>query len=128
MACKSSCKLCKRLIISEDVIFTAGTGLIIDIPAGSYADGEKYCIVVAQTIPAETTITAPVFISIGGDVTTLYPLNNPCCTQVTACGIKTRTRYATVVRTTTAGGSFNLLGRIFCYPSANLPALPVPTP
>lgn len=126
--CKSSCKLCKRLIISDDVDFVAGTGLIIEIPNGTYADGEKYCIVVAQTIPAETTITAPVFISIGGVLTTLYPLNNVDGVQVTACGIKTRTRYSTVVRTTTAGGSFNLLGRIFCYPKGNLPALPVPTP
>ena len=125
--CKAICKLCKHLIVSEGVTFVSGTGLIIDLPEGSYADGEKYCIVVAEAIPAETTITAPVYISIGGDVTTLYPLNNPCCQQVTACGIKTRTRYATVVRTTTAGGSFNLIERIFCYPSNNLPSLPVAT-
>ena len=126
--CKTSCKLCKHLVISQGVTFVAGTGLIIDLPAGAYADGEKYCIVVAQTIPVDATIVAPVSISIGGDVTTLYPLNNPCCEQVTACGIKTRTRYSTVVRTTTAGGSFNLLGRIFCYESNKLPSLPVPTP
>ena len=65
---------CKNLIISESVTFTAGTGLIINIPEGSYADGCKYCIVVAQTIPVETTITAPVVITIGGDTTTTYPL------------------------------------------------------
>lgn len=126
--CKTSCKLCKHLVISQSVTFVSGTGLIIDLPSGAYANGEKYCIIVAQNVPAETTVTAPVYVSIGGVVTTLYPLNNPCCEQVTACGIKTRTRYSTVVRTTTAGGSFNLLGRIFCYPSSNLPALPVTAP
>ena len=65
MACKNVCKLCDKLIISTAVTFTAGTGLIITIPEGSYNDGEKYCIVIAQTIPAETTISAPVFIQIG---------------------------------------------------------------
>ena len=77
MACRDTCRLCDRLIISESVTFTA-PNLIINIPAGSYSDGCKYCIVVAQTIPAATTITAPVFITIG-DGTELYPLNKCDC-------------------------------------------------
>ena len=36
MACKNVCRLCDRLIISSAVTFTAGTGLVIDIPAGAY--------------------------------------------------------------------------------------------
>lgn len=59
MACKNVCKLCPNLIISQAVTFTAGTGLIINLPAGNYNDNQKYCIVVAQSIPAATTITAP---------------------------------------------------------------------
>lgn len=125
--CKASCKLCDKLVISSAVTFTAGTGLIIDLPAGTYADDNKYCIVVSQTIPAATTITAPVYISIGGVVTTLYPLQDPCGRQVTACGIRTRTRYATKVHTTTTGGVFRLMSGTFCYPQNNLPSLPVPT-
>ena len=97
MACLTVCKLCNRLIISTAVTFTA-PNLIITIPAGSYEDGEKYCIVVAQTIPAETTITAPVFIQIG-DGTELYPLDRCDCSQATACNIRTRTRYSTRVVT-----------------------------
>lgn len=121
MACRNVCKLCKNLVISESVTFTA-PNLIINIPAGSYADCDKVCIVVAQTIPAATTITAPVFITIG-DGTVLYPLNNCDCSQVTACGIRTRTRYATRVATTPTGGTFKLLGKSCCTPNNNLTAI-----
>lgn len=41
MACKNTCRLCNRLIISESVVYTAGTGLVIRIPAGSYNDNEN---------------------------------------------------------------------------------------
>jgi hypothetical protein len=121
MACKNVCKLCRNLVISESVTFTA-PNLIINIPAGSYADCDKVCIVVAQTIPAATTINAPVFITIG-DGTELYPLNKCDCSQVTACGIRTRTKYSTRVATTPTGGSFNLLGRPSCAPNNNLAAI-----
>lgn len=121
MACKNVCKLCRNLVISESVTFTA-PNLIINIPAGSYADCDKVCIVVAQTIPAATTINAPVFITIG-DGTELYPLNKCDCSQVTACGIRTRTRYATRVVTTPTGGAFKLLGKTCCTPNNNLTAI-----
>lgn len=127
MACPTYKRLCNRLIVSTAVTFENNT-LVINVPAGSYADGEKYCIVVAQNIPAETTITSPVAISIGGDTTTLYPLNNPDCSQVTACAINRRTRYSTRVRTTPTSGVFTLTGKIPCSQCANnLLALPVPT-
>ena len=122
MACKNVCKLCPNLIISESVTFTAGTGLIINIPEGSYRDNCKYCIIVAQTIPAETTITAPVFITIG-DGTVLYPLNKCDCTQATACSVRTRTKYSTRVETSATGGVFKLLGRVACSPNNNLTAI-----
>ena len=115
------CKLCRRLVISEAVTFADGT-LTINIPAGSYNAGEKYCIVVAQAIPAATTISAPVVITIG-DGTEEYPLVNRCCAQVTACGIRTRTRYAAVVSTSATGGSFKLLGNPCCAPDNRLTAI-----
>lgn len=121
MSCSNVCKLCDRLIISESVTFAAGT-LTINIPAGSYADGCKYCIVVAQTIPAATTITAPVVITIGTGTET-YPLVNRCCAQVTACAIRTRTKYSTVVSTDATGGTFKLLGKPCCSPNNALPAI-----
>ena len=122
MACKNVCRLCDKLIISNSVTFTAGTGLIINIPEGSYQDGCKYCIVVAQAIPTTTTISAPVFISIG-DGTVLYPINKCDCTQATACSIRTRTKYSTKVETTPTGGIFKLLGNVCCAPNNNLTAI-----
>ena len=130
MSCKTSCKLCDRLVISQSVTFTGGN-LVINLPAGSYNNGEKYCIVVAQAIPAATTINAPVVVSIGTG-TQQYPLTNRCCAQVTACGIRTRTRYSTVVSTSATGGTFKLLGNTCPCPTNNLrsingtaPAAPV---
>ena len=121
MACKTVCKLCKRLIISTAVTYTA-PNLIITIPAGSYEDGEKYCIVVAQRIPEETTITAPVFIQIG-EGTQLYPLDRCDCSQATACNIRTRTRYSTRVVTDANTGSFRLLGNVCCAPNNDLESI-----
>lgn len=121
MACKPVCKLCDRLVISQAVTFD-GTNLIINLPAGSYNDGCKYCIVVAQAIPAATTINAPVVITIGAG-TVLYPLTNRCCAQVTACAIRTRTRYSTCVSTNATGGSFKLLGKPCCSPNNALTSI-----
>ena len=119
MSCKNVCKLCDKLIISTAVTFTAGTGLIITIPEGAYNDNCKYCIVVAQSIPATTTISAPVFIQIGTG-TQLYPVNKCDCTQLTACGIRTRTKYSMCVETTPTSGTFKLLGKPCCQPNNNL--------
>ena len=118
---KYVCKLCPRLIISESVTFTA-PNLIIDLPAGSYGDHQRYCIVVAQAIPDATTITAPVFVTIGGG-TELYPLNDCSGTQVLAAGLRTRTRYSVLVSTNATGGSFRLLGKTCCTPDNSLPAI-----
>ena len=122
MACKNVCRLCDKLIISTDVTFTAGTGLVITIPEGSYGDNCKYCIVVAQTIPEATTINAPVFIQIGAG-TELYALNKCDCTQATACSIRTRTKYSTRVETSATTGVFKLLGKVCCAPNNNLTAI-----
>lgn len=121
MSCKNICSLCSKLVLSTAVAFT-NNNLVITLPAGSYANGEKYCIVVAQSIPEATTITAPVMIQIGTG-TTLYPLENRCCAQVTACGVRTRTKYATRVETSATGGAFKMLGNPACSPNNNLTAI-----
>ena len=117
----NTCRLCNRLIISQAVTFADGT-LTVNLPAGSYNNGERYCIVVAQAIPDATTITAPVVITIG-DGTEEYPLTNRCCAQVVAASLRTRTRYATVVSTSATGGSFRMLGRGSCAPDNALTAI-----
>lgn len=124
MGCPETKRLCNRLVVSTAVTFADNT-LTINIPAGVYISGEKYCIVVAQNIPETTTITAPVVITIG-DGTTTYPLLNCDCSPAYACAINTRTRYSTKVCTDITSGSFKLLGKIPCSRCVNnLPSLPV---
>lgn len=125
MACKNICRLCNRLILSTAVAYTA-PNLVITIPAGSYLDNEKYCIVIAQAIPATTPVDAPVVIQIG-DGTELYPLNTCDCRPVTARSIRTRTKYSTVVKTTTTTGVFRLLGKL-CNLADGLRAIDGTTP
>ena len=119
--CGQTQRLCDRLIISQAVTFAAGT-LTINLPAGSYANGCKYCIVVAQAIPAATTINAPVVVTIG-DGTEEYPLTNQCCAQLTACSIRTRTKYPVVVATDATGGTFKVVGKVACAPNNQLAAI-----
>lgn len=121
MNCKPVCKLCDRLVISQAVTFADGT-LTINLPAGSYANGCKYCVVIAQTIPAATTITSPVVFTIGTG-TEEYPLVNRCCAPVTACGIRTRTKYSLVVSTSATGANFKMLGKPCCAPDNSLAAI-----
>ena len=118
MACKNVCRLCDKLIISTDVAFTGGN-LVITIPAGSYNNNCKYCIVVAQAIPATTTINAPVVIQIGTGAQ-LYPLTKCNCRPVTVCGIRTRTKYSVCVETTPTSAIFKMLGNPCCQPNNDL--------
>lgn len=122
MACKNICKLCDKLVLSIGVDYVDGTGLLITLPEGSYLNGEKYCIVIAQAIPAATVINAPVVIRLGVTGANLYELRNCDCSQVTACGIKTRTKYSTRVITDSTTGVFKLLSKVNCYEN-NIPAL-----
>lgn len=129
--CNKKCnRLCPNLIISTSVTLTTVSGtdtLLINIPAGTYRNGCKYCIVVAQSIPATATINMPVAVSIGGDTATVYPMTNRCCAQVTACAIRTRTRYPVCVSTSATGGTFKVLGGLSCAPNNALASLPVTT-
>ena len=129
MACKPSCKLCDKLVISQSITLVTVDGtdtLVVDLPARVYGDNCKYCIILAQTIP-NVPINTPVAFSIGGDTTTVYPFVRCDCSQITVCAIRTRTRYSTVVSTNAVGGVFKSLGGLHCCPINNLASLPVPT-
>lgn len=121
MSCKPVCKLCDKLVISSGVTFTGGN-VVINIHAGDYRNGCKYCLVVAQAIPTTATIAAPVVITIGTG-TEQYPLTRCDYSQVTACGIRTRTRYSTIVSTNATGGTFKMLGRPCCSPNNSLSSI-----
>lgn len=128
MACCTISCLCNHIVLSQSVTFEDDT-LLIDLPAGSYENGEKYCIVVAQPIPTETTIAADVAITIGGDTTTTYPLVNNNCVNVQAYQVATRTKYPTKVATNIGEGVFKLIYNINCFKCNNsnaAQALPIP--
>jgi hypothetical protein len=69
----------------------------------------------------------PVAISIAGVVTTVYPLVRCDCAQVTACAIRTRTKYPVIVSTNATGGVFKVLKGLSCAPNNALASLPVET-
>lgn len=129
MSCNNTCRLCEKFILSTAVNFDTTTNeLIINLPSGSYYNLNKYCIVIAQAIPTITTANATVVITITGDTTgTRYPLVDCDCQPVSACAIRTRTRYSTIVRTNATSGVFRLLGKS-CYYQDNLLSLPIPAP
>lgn len=116
--CKPVCRLCDKIRISTAVNVVGGN-VVINLPAGSYNNGEKYCVIIAQNIPSTATIGATVLFSIGGG-TVQYPLVNRCCRPVTACGVRTRTRYSVVVETTSTSAVFKMLGDPCCAPNNDL--------
>lgn len=121
MACKNVCKLCPNLIISQSVTYASGV-LTVNIPAGSYEDCGKYCLVIAQGIPQDAIIGAPVVVTIG-EGTVNYPLLRCDGVQLVAGALRTRTKYSTVVQTNATGGSFKLLGKVCCQPNNNLQSI-----
>ncbi len=123
MSCKKVCKLCDNLVSSTDVVYDGPpSALVVGLPARSFKNGEKACIVIAQSIPATATINAPVSFTIGSSATR-YPLVSKCCEPVTVCGVRTRTKYSTVVVTNATGGTFKMLGEPCCSPSNALESI-----
>lgn len=126
MSCNCN-RLCNHLVISDDVTFNNDT-LSVNIPQAAYENDQRYCIVVAQNIPEETTITAPVNITIGADTTTTYPLVYNDATNVLAASLNTRTRYPVTVHTNVGDGVFQMNRRLACSRCTNAPAsLPITT-
>ena len=104
--CIKNCRLCNKMILSQSIAFTGGN-LVVDLPANSYGNCQKYCIVFAQTIP---------------DTTPIY-----------ASQVRSRRLYSTRVNTAVNTGVFKYIGKC-CLPSnattvANsIPVETTPTP
>ena len=126
--CYNSCNECPRKIFSDDVsIVAVGTvaNLVIDVPAQSFTNCQRGCLVIVQNIPVETTITAPVSISIGGDTTTLYPLIDCRGVPVTAAQLRTRRRYPFRVNVNATSSSFTILKNLSCAANNGSDVIPV---
>lgn len=104
----SNCKLCSRSIISQSITFD-GTSLVVNLPNDNYGNKKKYCIILAQSIPDETTINAPVVFTIGTG-TVQYPFVNNDCTPILASQVRTRRVYRTKVNTGVNDGVFKYIG------------------
>lgn len=107
--CVKNCRLCDKFILSQTITFD-GTSLIVNLPANAYQNRCKYCIVLAQAIPEETTINAPVVFTIGTG-TTEYPFVNCDCTPIYASQVRTRRIYSTRVNTAVDDGVFKYIGK-----------------
>lgn len=126
--CKPN-RLCSHFIISNSVTVVTVDGtdtLLIDIPAGTYGNCQKYCIVV-RTLPTTGVMTnMPVAISIGGNTTTVYPL---ICgrtgLQTVGCQVNDRSVIKVCVRTNATTGVFRAFEGLGCYCPDVIPSLPV---
>lgn len=127
MDCIQNCRLCPKFILSQTITFD-GTSLVVNLPQNAYGNNKKYCIVIGQSIPTETTINAPVVFTIG-DGTTQYPFVNQDCTPIYASQIRTRRVYPTRVNTAVDSGVFKYIGSC-CLPSnstTTIQSIPVET-
>ena len=122
--CIKNCRLCDKLILSQGITFD-GTNLVVNLPANAYLNRCKYCIILAQTIPAETVINAPVVFTIG-DGTTLYPFLNCDCTPIFASQVRTRRIYSTRVNTAVETGVFKYIGNCKLPSNATTVAQSIP--
>lgn len=123
-----NCQLCNNLVFSNSITVVTVNNvdtLVIDIPAGSYVNNQKICLVLTSNIPTTATIGMPVAISIGGDTTTVYPVVKKCnCEAVTACALRTRRKYPLKVATNATSAVFKSLGGLACQPNINLTTIP----
>ena len=125
--CRNSCNECRRKVYSDSITVVTVDGidtLVIDVPTQTFSNCQRGCIVLIQNIPDTVTINMPVAISIGGVTTTVYPVTDCSCNQVTACSLRTRRRYPFQVRTNATGGVFKILRNLSCSPSNAVNSIP----
>lgn len=111
MECIRNCKLCNNLILSTAINYDAATDrILVGLPANTFENCQKYCIVLAQTIPEAATINSQVFFTVGTNPTQ-YPFVNKDCTPVFATQVRTRRIYSTRVNTSIETGVFKYVGK-----------------
>ena len=113
-------RLCSHFVVTTAVAFTDGS-LVLTLPDDvTYGNGEKFCIVIGQTIPDTTTLNAPVVVVIGEDGTTEFPLITRCGAPVVSQQVTTRVKYPVLVTTSGTGGTLRMLR---CLPSVDVSTL-----
>ena len=114
--CIKNCRLCNKLILSTAINYDSTANQVIGaLPANAYENCQKYCIVLAQSIPTTAQINSQVVFSVGTNPTR-YPFVNCDCVPIYASQIKTRRVYSTRVNTAVGTGVFKYIGKC-CLPS-----------
>lgn len=113
--------LCRNTVISQSVTYASGV-LTINIPQASYGNGCVYGLVIAQNVPLDTIVGAPIVITIGSNPTT-YQLLRCNGSPANVFNISTRTKYLVKVTTSATGGTFRMLGRSCCPHNEVLPSI-----
>lgn len=108
-------RLCNRFTTTDGITFVGGT-LVVNLPEGSYNNGERYCIVIADARPAGILAGAPVVFTIGGGAVQ-YPLLDRCGVQATERIITPRSMFGVILKTTATGGSFYIPKYRACNPN-----------
>lgn len=131
MSCNRECSnLCPNLIISTSVsiVTVGGTDtLLINIPLRTFNNKEKFCLIVAQDIPATATRYMPVALTIGGVTTTVYPLVRCNCAPVTQDAIETHKRYPMRININGSTANVRVLSGLRCPLNNNVQSIPIPT-
>lgn len=127
MECIKNCKLCERLILSTAINYDAATNtVIVALPATSFENCRKYCIVLAQAIPEAATINAEVVFTVGTN-TAQYPFLNKNCVPVAVTQIRTRRIYPVKLSTSIGNGVFKYIGScpLPCVSNSGVDSLPI---
>ena len=125
--CKNNCDECPRKIYSDSVtVVTVNTvpTLVVDVPAQTFTDCSKGCLVITQNIPDTATVYMPVALSIGGVTTTVYPVVDCGCNPVTAPMLRTRRRYPFKVSVNGTNATFRILKNLSCANVNNTATIP----
>jgi hypothetical protein len=118
----SNCKN-HNLIISTAIAFDPATDTLnITLPNGGFRNCENVNLLIAQEIPAATTLTALVNIIIEGST---FPLTKINGLQVTASEILTGVVYPTKVITNGVTGTFKLIVDPKCLNRCSMRLLPI---
>lgn len=117
MGCHKILRIDPRSITPVAVTFADDT-LTINLPQNTYNRCGVYYLRLTEPIPATTTITAPVVITIGTG-TVEYPLLSACGGQVVAASLRSGYSYPITLVPGGTDGAFKVLDKLWCAPPVN---------
>lgn len=125
--CKKRCdRFCKNLVFSDSVTvgaINAVNSLLINIPDIGYFNCKRFCLGVIQNLPDTATVNMPVYITIGDNTTTGFPIVDCNGLQLVASQIENRYKYKVQVFDNTVTAVFRVYNLPNCYKQTVLTAI-----